>query len=185
MKTCTKCGINKEFCDFRYRKDREVYYSQCKECEKKYKKKQYNNNLVYNKEYRKKYYQENKENIISNVINYQKLNGSWMKKYNSNPLFKLNHNIRCRIRKFLKIRNFYKKSRTSEIIGCSQSELRIFLEQKFQPEMSWENYGDWHIDHIIPLSSAKTEEEIYELCHYTNLQPLWAQDNLIKSNKIF
>ena len=50
--------------------------------------------------------------------------------------------------------------------------------------MSWENQGKWHIDHITPLSSAKTEEEVYRLCHYTNLQPLWAEDNLKKGSKI-
>ena len=50
--------------------------------------------------------------------------------------------------------------------------------------MTWDNYGQWHIDHIIPLSSAKTEMEIYELCKYTNLQPLWAVDNLRKNNKL-
>ena len=50
--------------------------------------------------------------------------------------------------------------------------------------MSWDNYGKWHIDHIIPLSSANSEDDIYKLCHYTNLQPLWAEDNLKKSNKI-
>jgi hypothetical protein len=50
--------------------------------------------------------------------------------------------------------------------------------------MTWENQGKWHIDHIIPLSSAKTEKEMYKLCHYTNLQPLWAFDNLSKGSKI-
>jgi len=50
--------------------------------------------------------------------------------------------------------------------------------------MNLDNQGKWHIDHIIPLSSAKTEGEFYELCHYTNLQPLWAENNIKKSNKI-
>jgi hypothetical protein len=57
-------------------------------------------------------------------------------------------------------------------------------EEKFTEGMSWDNKNEWHIDHIIPLSSAQTEEELYKLCHYTNLQPLWAEDNLRKSNKI-
>jgi hypothetical protein len=50
--------------------------------------------------------------------------------------------------------------------------------------MSWDNYGEWHIDHIIPLSFAKNEDEIMKLCHYTNLQPLNGIDNIRKSNKI-
>jgi hypothetical protein len=50
--------------------------------------------------------------------------------------------------------------------------------------MNWSNRKEWHIDHIIPLSSAKTEEELLKLFHYTNLQPLWANDNIKKSNKI-
>ena len=50
--------------------------------------------------------------------------------------------------------------------------------------MSWENRNEWHVDHIIPLCSAKTQEELYNLCHYTNLQPLWVKDNLTKGSKI-
>ena len=76
--------------------------------------------------------------------------------------------------------NFYK------IIGIRPPELREYLSSKFQEGMSWENYGwdTWHVDHIIPLSTAKTKEEYYKLWHYTNLQPLWKDDNLEKSNKI-
>jgi hypothetical protein len=95
-------------------------------------------------------------------------------------LFKLKRNIRIRINKFLK----NKKDNSSDIVGCSYLCLKEHLQQNFKDNMSWDNYGEWHIDHIIPLSSAKTEEEIYVLCHYTNLQPLWAEDNLKKSNKI-
>jgi len=58
----------------------------------------------------------------------------------------------------------------------------MHVEQQFTVDMHWDNYGDWHIDHIVPLSCADTEEELKLLCHYTNLQPLWAVDNLAKSN---
>jgi hypothetical protein len=184
MKTCKKCKIKKEICNFRFRKDRGIYYSQCKECEKKYKQINYLKNIEENKKNRKRYYQENKEEIISKVINYQKNNGTWMKKYNSDPIFKMNHNVRCRIREFLSQKNLIKKNKTSDIVGCNQTELKFFLETKFKFGMTWDNYGEWHIDHIVPLSSATNEIEIINLCHFTNLQPLWKSENLKKGNKI-
>jgi hypothetical protein len=71
-------------------------------------------------------------------------------------------------------------------LGCSPQFLKEHIEKQFSDGMSWELVGKYiHIDHIIPLSSANTEEELYKLCHYSNLQPLWAEDNLKKSNKIF
>ena len=78
------------------------------------------------------------------------------------------------------------KNKTFEIIGCSKEFLKEHLEKQFTDGMTWENYGfyGWHIDHIIPLSSGKNEDEIYKLCHYTNLQPLWWFDNLSKGSKI-
>ena len=77
-----------------------------------------------------------------------------------------------------------KNNKTFNMIGCSPEFLKEHLEKQFVDGMNWENRGDWHIDHILPLSSAQNEDEIYKLCHYTNLQPLWAEDNIKKSNKI-
>jgi hypothetical protein len=105
-------------------------------------------------------------------------------KYKDNINYKLSLNVRNRMNVFLKSRNIQKRNRTFEIIGCSPEFLKEYLETLFIDGMSWDNRREWHIDHIIPLSSAKTEEELYKLCHYTNLQPLWAKENLKKSNKI-
>jgi hypothetical protein len=58
------------------------------------------------------------------------------------------------------------------------------IESKFKPGMTWENYGKWHVDHIIPLSSANTTGELEKLCHFNNLQPLWARENMRKSDKM-
>jgi hypothetical protein len=75
---------------------------------------------------------------------------------------------------------------TKDMIGCSPQELREHIESKFIDGMSWENYGTfgWHLDHITPLASAKDKEEIIKLNHYTNLQPLWAIDNLKKGGRM-
>lgn len=131
--------------------------------------------LTYHKEYRKK----NKEKFISYGKNYRINN-------NSSPLFIISNNVRKRFKTFLKSKNITKNNKTFDIVGCTPEVLKEHLEKQFVGGMSWDNYGfyGWHIDHIIPLSSAKTEEEIYELCHYTNLQPLWAEDNLKKGSKI-
>ena len=100
---------------------------------------------------------------------------------NNDAQYKMIINLRHRCRKaFL---GFYKDKTTKKLLGCSLQELQNHIESKFQFGMTMNNYGDWHLDHIIPLSSAKDSTELERLCHYTNLQPLWAQDNLIKSNK--
>jgi len=79
-----------------------------------------------------------------------------------------------------------KAKKTKEILGLEIEDFRKYLEKKFKPGMTWENYGKWHIDHIKPVSKhdLKNEEDIKRCYHYTNLQPLWAIDNIKKSNKI-
>jgi hypothetical protein len=67
-----------------------------------------------------------------------------------------------------------KKIENSELLGCSLERLKAHLESLFQPGMTWENYGQWQIDHVYPLSKSKSLEHLETLFHYSNLQPLWA-----------
>jgi hypothetical protein len=126
------------------------------------------------------------------------------KKYESNPIYrgkaikrsqdritKLRRELpekraldsaRSRVTAFLRrTKNSYSKS-----IGCKRDEFKLHIEQQFQVGMSWENYGEWHIDHIYPLSIAYKEgtEAFAKACNYKNLQPLWASENIKKSNKL-
>jgi len=139
--------------------------------------------------YQKKYYEDNLEKKLNYSKIYRQKNKEKRRKYENerkktDPIYKLKHLVRNRITKFISQKKISKKIRTFEIVGCEPEKLKIFLEQKFVEGMTWENQGKWHIDHIIPLSSAKTEEELYNLCHYTNLQPMWAIENIKKGSKI-
>lgn len=106
------------------------------------------------------------------------------KKRKEYPMYRLKDNLRARTRKaFKNIGN--KKHSSSELLGVSYSELYLYIESLFTEGMTWCKFGKYiHIDHIIPLASAKTEDELIKLCHYTNLQPLWAWDNIAKGDKI-
>ena len=100
------------------------------------------------------------------------------------PNFKLQINLRKRL--YMALKNNSKKGSAVKDLGCTIPELKQYLESKFQPGMTWENYGKWHIDHIKPLSSfdLSNREELIQATHYTNLQLLWARDNCIKSDKL-
>jgi hypothetical protein len=110
----------------------------------------------------------------------------YMKIRSQTPKYKLINTMRSRLNEYLKQRGYKKDRRTFNVIGCSPDDLRNHIESQFVEGMSWENYSHttWHIDHIIPISSANNQEEIYKLSHYTNLRPLWAKENYEKSNKI-
>ncbi len=100
--------------------------------------------------------------------------------------FKLRSRLRSRLR--MAITSKQKKGSAIRDLGCSVPELKIYLESKFQSGMNWDNWSrnGWHIDHIIPLDSfdLTKQEELKRAVHYTNLQPLWAKENISKSNKI-
>ena len=102
----------------------------------------------------------------------------------SDPLYKFRKSLSGNIRDSFKRGGFSKTSRTYKILGEEWLVIKEYFESKFTEGMSWENYGEWHIDHILPISTATCEEDVIRLNHYTNLQPLWKEDNLRKSNKM-
>ena len=103
------------------------------------------------------------------------------KRYSSNPMVRLAKCMRVRLNEVLGQK---KSSKTVDLVGCDFEFLKKHLESQFQPGMSWDNYGKWEVDHIIPLASAINEEDLKKLCRYENLQPLWALENRTKQKKI-
>lgn len=123
-------------------------------------------------EYNKNYSANNRERLTKNKN----------EKYKNNVQFKLKEVLRTRLAKAV-VRN-QKTGSAVDDLGCSIKEFKIYIESKFQPGMTWDNYGLWHIDHINPLDKydLSNREELLKACHYTNLQPLWAIDNIKKRN---
>ena len=124
---------------------------------------------------RKKEYRENNKELTN------KTRKNWIKK---NPIAKLGVSVRKRLGEYLRLKGYKKSYKFEQYIGCDKNTLIAHIESKFTDGMTWDNHGDWHLDHIIPLASATTEQELYSLCHYTNLQPLWGIDNIKKGCRI-
>lgn len=140
----------------------------------------------------RKYYTDNFDKVsIKKKAYYEKNKSSYNEKVKLNHYrrmkedidYRLKCNFRCRFNRYLKGKSFKKTSSISQHIGCSPQELRDHLQSLFTDGMTWDNYGKWHVDHIRPLNSAKDIDEAYSLFHYTNLQPLWAIDNIRKGCK--
>lgn len=186
-KVCTRCEIEKNLNDFHKGNSSKGRKSKCKECFNELSREKYKETFVYDEKQKEK--QKNRwinrdvEKTKEKYRNYKR------NKIKTDNLFRLKISISSSIKKCIS----RKKNRTNEILGCSYDFLKFYLESKFEPWMNWDNYGlytgeiniGWDIDHIIPLSSAKTEEEIVKLNHYTNLQPLCSYINrYIKKDKI-
>lgn len=191
-KKCSKCNRTKILAAFSKDKTRkDGVQATCKTCVKQYRQE----NAEKIAEYYKQYHQENAEKLAKYSKQYSQENAEKLAEYKkqytrtrlkTDPLFKLVCNVRSLIRgsfKRNKTKNFKKQTKTEQLLGCTIEQFQEHLAKQFKKGMSLDNHGEWHIDHIIPLASASTQAEIEALCHYTNLQPLWADDNLKKGAK--
>jgi hypothetical protein len=157
---CYKTNYEKEYYTIRYKTDKDFANKQIERVSI-YNKNNSKDRLLYNKQYR-----YNREQIDIS--------------------YKLSNYLRSRLTHAIK--GNFKTGSAVKDLGCSVEELKAYIESKFQEGMSWDNYGfyGWHIDHIRPLASfdLSNPEELKKACHYTNLQPLWAEENLSKGDKI-
>jgi hypothetical protein len=198
MKKCGVCGIEKHTTDFTNQNGRISY--RCKKCISEYNKQYYQKNQSKLKQRTQQFRNENPEYMKewrkNNKTRVQKQKRNWLNKNRIlinekernkrkiNPAYKIKKNLRRRVNQVI-TRND-KSNSTMSLIGCSVYELLLHLEKQFTNGMTWNNYGKWHIDHIKPCASFDlTDPEQQKKCfHYTNLQPLWAADNIQKSDKV-
>lgn len=108
----------------------------------------------------------------------------WEAKRVITPFQAMRLRVRARTSMAIRAMGFKKTSGTAKMIGCDWPFLQSWLESKFKKGMTWANMNKWHIDHIIPISSARNESELMHLCHFSNLQPLWATENIRKRDRI-
>lgn len=192
MKVCKKCHKSKSY--ELYHKNfrlKDGFQPICKECLSEIAK----YNYLKNKEYSKRHKEKNKDKIEENKIKWKQQNKTSNPNYWSNYRnnrnkkdcnFKFSNSIRSLIfGAFRRGKNQYKKNaKTETILGCTIEEFRNYISAQFKKGMSFDNHGEWHLDHIIPIATAQSEEDIIKLNHYTNFQPLWAEENLKKGATI-
>jgi hypothetical protein len=182
LKLCYSCMKSKELTEFgKHLASKDGLMTICKVCKNKDTQEYYKSNSEKIENKKKIYRKDNIDKIHTRQKNYIK------KRKENDPLFKLTLSVRARTKQYLKVNNFRIQISKSnyDMIGCSPEELKKHFENLFTEGMSWELMGKHiHIDHIIPLASAKTYEDVIRLSHYTNLQPLWASDNMRKGARI-
>lgn len=197
-KICILCNEEKEITQFR------PHRKYCKKCGNIILKEWKEKNKEHIKKYNKKYFQEHKEQILIDrkeyMYNYRqtskykkhkkeyaqknqsKVNEQQKIRYKENKMCKLKHNVRVEIARGFKTKGMIKNKHTEEMLGCSLNYIYDYLLKTYKDNYGaeWDGKEKVHIDHKIPLATAKTEEDVIKLCHYTNLQLLKAQDNLRK-----
>lgn len=198
MKTCTYCHQNKPLSEF-YALRKKYKASRCKTCVKyiatiynktnkkeraltntKYKQTHAGEIKASHKSYKEQHRERNNELQQLRRIKQRLLNPPPKRKRTAIEYKKLAKRCRRMVERCLEIKNEAKISRTFEILKYKPSDLKQRIETQFKQGMSWNNYGDWHIDHIKPLCKFKIDTTIYTMNALCNLQPLWAEENLKK-----
>jgi len=174
-----------EKCKKRWQENKEKNKERCREYRKQNKEKL----SLYLKEWRKRNQEKCRHLKNSwrdrNRDRFRKTSRDYVKnKRNNDAVYKIRCNISTLIQNGIRNRGFSKKTKTSKILGCDYDFFKKYIEDKFKEGMTWENRSEWSLDHIIPVSLAKTEEELIKLNHYTNFQPLWKIENIKKGNKL-
>jgi hypothetical protein len=172
------------------KKKRKAYLESKKEQIKQYHKDRYQNNKEKFRAQAAAYFQKNKERYkekVKEVWRPRELERNKIKRQ-TDLHYQMKIRLSDRISKAFKNVKASKHFKTKELLGCTVQEAKAYIESKWLPGMSWDNYGiyGWHIDHIKPVSSFDlTDSDQQRQCfHYTNLQPLWAKDNLIKNARL-
>ena len=175
---CKTCGEEKSYTLFSMHGKQKPH--ECKNCRnEKNSEKRSLNNEEYNRKNRE-HYERNKEKI--NETRRKNL----QRRREEDPQYNIKMALHVRLYDAVKHQKGIKSLKTLELLGCTVDQLCTFLEAEFTEGMTWENYGDWHIDHMRPCASfdLTIPEEQQKCFHWTNLQPLWAQDNIRKGAKI-
>jgi len=215
-KRCPKCGKVKGFESFNKEKARkDGFRCYCRECEQTLNKKWRQDNPDVAKRWNKanaerlaKYYHEyhkanakkksaydrqryldDKEKILKQKELYRIANGEKIREYARKKYAEdINHRlaVRLRIRVWFALKGVTRGKSATSLLGCSMQDFRNHLASKFTDGMTWENYGDWHIDHILPCASFDLSDiEQQKICfNYKNMQPLWASENQSKGCRV-
>ena len=104
------------------------------------------------------------------------------KRMREDPVYAMAHRLGVLMRNALKHSGYLKSMKTLEALGCTAAQFKDHLERQFLKGMTWDNRALWHLGHITPISSAKTEQDVYTLSHMTNIRPMWSKENMVKSN---
>ena len=189
MKKCTKCGINKPKASY-YKGTRKetkyksphYYYSQCISCTKFFVTR--HRNVQANKD---KYEIKKKQWKEANLEKVQLYHREYARERMKNPIHRMQKNVSANVSNSLRRAKVSKNGKFWNMIGYSADELKVHLENLFTKGMTWDNYGEWHIDHVKPKSLFEIknfgDREFMACWSLENLQPLWAQDNIRKGNK--